>query len=492
MKSMKDNKIKSLKIYNTLSGSKEQFTPIHNDHVGMYVCGPTLYSEPHMGNMRTFINFDLVYRYLLHLGYKVKYVRNITDAGHITNSAGEQEDSIGKAARLEQLQPLEIVYKYNVRFQNLQNIYNLLPPTIEPTATGHIQEQIEIIEKIMENGFAYEVNGSVYFDVQTYKKSFNYGSLSGRKVEELENETRDLNAQGEKRFFADFALWKKANENDMQIWRSPWGDGNPGWHIECTAMSTKYLGDTFDIHGGGLDLKFPHHEDEIAQSCGSSGKAPAKFWMHANMLNVNGKKMSKSLGNFFLPQEIVEGTTSLFDKAYTPNVLRFFMMQSHYRSTLDLTQDALNASERGLARLTEAIETLGNATVSDKSSFNVAEMVGSFYDAMNDDFNAPILIACLFDAVKKINLVKDGNETISKQDQKTLLEEMKGFVLDVLGLTLENDQQDDRLKPVMDLVLELRQQARDNKDWTTSDLIRDGLKNSGISVKDGKDSTSWQ
>ncbi len=492
MKSMKDNKIKSLKIYNTLSGSKEQFTPIHNDHVGMYVCGPTLYSEPHMGNMRTFINFDLVYRYLLHLGYKVKYVRNITDAGHITNSAGEQEDSIGKAARLEQLQPLEIVYKYNVRFQNLQNIYNLLPPTIEPTATGHIQEQIEIIEKIMENGFAYEVNGSVYFDVQTYKKSFNYGSLSGRKVEELENETRDLNAQGEKRFFADFALWKKANENDMQIWRSPWGDGNPGWHIECTAMSTKYLGDTFDIHGGGLDLKFPHHEDEIAQSCGSSGKSPAKFWMHANMLNVNGKKMSKSLGNFFLPQEIVEGTTSLFDKAYTPNVLRFFMMQSHYRSTLDLTQDALNASERGLARLTEAIETLGNATVSDKSSFNVAEIVGSFYDAMNDDFNAPILIACLFDAVKKINLVKDGNETISKQDQKTLLEEMKGFVLDVLGLTLENDQQDDRLKPVMDLVLELRQQARDNKDWTTSDLIRDGLKNSGISVKDGKDSTSWQ
>tara|TARA_B100000768_G_C11249831_1_gene363570 strand:- start:261 stop:1598 length:1338 start_codon:yes stop_codon:yes gene_type:complete len=445
-----------------------------------------------MGNMRTFINFDLVYRYLLHLGYKVKYVRNITDAGHITNSAGEQEDSIGKAARLEQLQPLEIVYKYNVRFQNLQNIYNLLPPTIEPTATGHIQEQIEIIEKIMENGFAYEVNGSVYFDVQTYKKSFNYGSLSGRKVEELENETRDLNAQGEKRFFADFALWKKANENDMQIWRSPWGDGNPGWHIECTAMSTKYLGDTFDIHGGGLDLKFPHHEDEIAQSCGSSGKSPAKFWMHANMLNVNGKKMSKSLGNFFLPQEIVEGTTSLFDKAYTPNVLRFFMMQSHYRSTLDLTQDALNASERGLARLTEAIETLGNATVSDKSSFNVAEIVGSFYDAMNDDFNAPILIACLFDAVKKINLVKDGNETISKQDQKTLLEEMKGFVLDVLGLTLENDQQDDRLKPVMDLVLELRQQARDNKDWTTSDLIRDGLKNSGISVKDGKDSTSWQ
>ena len=379
---MKDQKRNSLKIYNTLSGKKEDFTPIHEDHVGMYVCGPTLYSEPHMGNMRTFINFDLVYRYLLYLGYKVKYVRNITDAGHITNSAGDQEDSIGKAARLEQLQPLEIVYKYNVRFQNLQKIYNLLPPTIEPTATGHIQEQIEIIEKIMENGFAYEVNGSVYFDVQTYKKSFNYGELSGRKVEELENETRDLNAQGEKRFFADFALWKKANENDMQIWRSPWGDGNPGWHIECTAMSTKYLGETFDIHGGGLDLKFPHHEDEIAQSCGSSGKAPAKFWMHANMLNVNGKKMSKSLGNFFLPQEIVEGATDLFDKAYAPNVLRFFMMQSHYRSTLDLTQDALNASEKGLGRLTEAIETLDQITIADKSSFDVKAIVESFYDCL--------------------------------------------------------------------------------------------------------------
>ena len=489
---MKEQKIKGLKIYNTLSGTKEHFTPIHNDHVGMYVCGPTLYSEPHMGNMRTFINFDLVYRYLLHLGYKVKYVRNITDAGHITNSAGEQEDSIGKAARLEQLQPLEIVYKYNVRFQNLQKTYNLLPPTIEPTATGHIQEQIEIIEKIMENGFAYEVNGSVYFDVQTYQKSFNYGSLSGRKVEELENETRDLNAQGEKRFFADFALWKKANDNDMQIWRSPWGDGNPGWHIECTAMSTKYLGETFDIHGGGLDLKFPHHEDEIAQSCGSSGKAPAKFWMHANMLNVNGKKMSKSLGNFFLPQEIVEGSTALFDKAYAPNVLRLFMMQSHYRSTLDLTQDALNASEKGLSRLTEAMETLENIAVSEKSSIDVMRLVHSFYDAMNDDFNAPILVAKLFDAVKKINLIRDGKESISKEDQKLLFTEMNGFILDVLGLTFEGSQKDNRLNPVMELVLELRQQARAKKDWTTSDLIRDGLKKSGISVKDGKDKTSWQ
>ena len=489
---MPQKDIQSLKIYNTLSGSKEPFSPIHEDYIGMYVCGPTLYSEPHMGNMRTFINFDLVYRYLLHLGFKVKYVRNITDAGHVTNSAGQQEDSIGKAARLEQLQPLEIVYKYNVRFQNLQQIYNLLPPTIEPTATGHIQEQIEIIEKIMANGYAYEVNGSVYFDVKTYMKSHDYGALSGRKVGELENETRELNSQGEKRFFADFALWKKANEKDMQIWRSPWGDGNPGWHIECTAMSTKYLGDTFDIHGGGLDLKFPHHEDEIAQSCGSTGHAPAKFWMHANMLNVNGKKMSKSLGNFFLPQEVVEGTTSLFDKAYTPNVLRFFMMQSHYRSTLDLTQEALNASEKGLARLTEAIKTLEKISASNESSFDVESSVREFYDAMNDDFNAPILIASLFDASKKINSIRDGKETITAKDKELLLSEMKGFILDVLGITLEGTQNDNRLQPVMDLVLELRQQARSNKDWGTSDLIRDGLKNAGIIVKDGKDSTSWK
>ena len=484
--------MKGLKIYNTLSGAKENFEPIQKEMVGMYVCGPTLYSEPHMGNMRTFINFDLVYRYLLHIGYNVKYVRNITDAGHITNSAGQQEDSIGKAARLEALQPLEIVYKYNVRFQNLQKIYNLLPPTIEPTATGHIQEQIEIIEKIIANGFAYEVNGSVYFDVQTYKASYNYGALSGRKVEELENETRELNAQGEKRFFADFALWKKANENDMQIWRSPWGNGNPGWHIECTAMSTKYLGETFDIHGGGLDLKFPHHEDEIAQSCGSSGKSPAKFWMHANMLNVNGKKMSKSLGNFFLPQEIVEGTTDLFDKAYSPNVLRFFMMQSHYRSTLDLTQEALNASEKGLSRLTEALESLENISVSEKSTFDIESIVREFYAAMNDDFNAPILIAALFDGVKKINLIRDGKASISQKDKTLLLTEMQNFVLDVLGLTPEGTQKDNRLKPVMALVLELRQQARSNKDWGTSDLIRDGLKNAGITVKDGKDSTSWK
>lgn len=483
---------KQLQIFNSLSKKKEIFTPIHNDFVGMYVCGPTLYSEPHMGNMRTFINFDLIYRYLLYLDYRVKYVRNITDAGHITNSAGEQEDSIGKAAKLAEVQPLEIVYKYNLRFQDLNRLYNLLPPSIEPTATGHIQEQIEIIEEIIENGFAYQVNGSVYFDVQSYSKKFDYGMLSGRKVDELENETRELQSQGEKRFFADFALWKKANDGDMQVWRSPWGDGNPGWHIECTAMSTKYLGKEFDIHGGGLDLKFPHHEDEIAQSCGSCGINPARFWMHANMLNVNGKKMSKSLGNFFLPQEIVEGSSDLFSKAFSASTIRFFMMQSHYRSTLDLTEDALTASEKGLERLKEALLLLNEIEPAEKSTIDFSNNIQSFYDAMNDDFNAPILIANLFEAVKKINLIHDAKEQINLSDKNLLMTEMGGFVFDVLGIKFEDESGDKRLVPVMDLILELRQKARSEKDWATSDLIRDGLKKAGIEVKDGKDSSNWK
>jgi cysteinyl-tRNA synthetase len=418
-------------------------------------------------------------------------VRNITDAGHITNSAGEEVDSIGKAARSEQLQSLEIVYKYNVKFQELQRIYNLLPPSIEPTATAHIQEQIEIIEKIIENGFAYIVNGSVYFDVKKYSESFEYGTLSGRKIDELSEETRVLTAQEEKHFFADFALWKKGNPDDMQIWRSPWGDGNPGWHIECTAMSTKYLGKHFDIHGGGMDLKFPHHEDEIAQNCGSLGCNPAKYWMHANMLNVNGQKMSKSLGNFFLPKEIVEGTTELFDKPYSPNIIRFFMMQAHYRSNLDFTQDALNAAEKGFSRLTDALHLVEKLKTSAQSSFNVQELVASFYTAMDDDFNAPILIANIFEAVKRINLVNDGNETITKEDLELLSVEMKKFLFDVLALQIGGVNNDSKLSPVMDLVLELRQEARENKDWSTSDKIRDGLAAAGIVVKDGKEGTSW-
>lgn len=481
----------NLTIYNSLSGQKEKFEPIHPGRVGIYVCGPTLYSEPHMGNMRTFINFDMIYRYLLLLDYKVKYVRNITDAGHITNSLGEAVDSIGSAARLEQVQSLEIVYKYNVKFQELQRIYNMLPPSIEPTATGHIQEQIEIIEQIIENGFAYVVNGSVYFDVRKYSEKYEYGTLSGRKIDELAEETRALNAQDEKRFFADFALWKKANPEDMQIWRSPWGDGNPGWHIECTAMSTKYLGSHFDIHGGGMDLKFPHHEDEIAQSCGSVGCNPAKYWMHANMLNVNGQKMSKSFGNYFLPKEIVEGTTGLFTKPFNPNVIRFCMMQAHYRSTLDLSQDSLDAAEKGFTRLSDAMQLVEKVYVSAESSFNVQEIVDSFYAAMDDDFNAPMLIANLFEAVRRINLVNDGKDTISAADRNLLQKELNAFVLDVLGLQIGVSNSDSKLAPVMDLVLELRQQARANKDWTTSDKIRDGLAAAGIVVKDAKEGTSW-
>lgn len=481
-----------LHLYNSLSGQKEKFEPIQPNKVGMYVCGPTLYSEPHMGNMRTFINFDLIYRYLLKLGYDVKYVRNITDAGHITNSAGQDVDSIGAAARMEQVQSLEIVYKYNVKFQRLQQAYNMLPPSIEPTATQHIQEQIEVIEKIIENGFAYVVNGSVYFDVRKYSEKHNYGILSGRKIDELAEETRELNAQDEKQFFADFALWKKANPNDMQIWRSPWGDGNPGWHIECTAMSTKYLGNHFDIHGGGMDLKFPHHEDEIAQNCGSVGCNPAKYWMHANMLNVNGQKMSKSFGNYFLPMDIIEGTTGIFDKPFSANVVRFCMMQAHYRSNIDLSNDALHAGEKGYNRLMESLKTLSKIKTEATSSIDVQALIYSFYSAMNDDFNAPILVANLFEAVKYINTVQDGNATISADDAKSLLTEMESFIYDVLGL--KNDKESDssdRLGPVMDLVLELRAQARENKDWGTSDKIRDMLAAAGIIVKDSKEGTTW-
>ena len=435
----------NLHIYNSLSGQKEKFEPIHHNKVGMYVCGPTLYSEPHMGNMRTFINFDLIYRYLLKLGFQVKYVRNITDAGHITNSAGEDVDSIGKVAKLEQVQSLEIVYKYNVKFQELQRIYNMLPPSIEPTATGHIQEQIEIIEKIIDNGLAYVVNGSVYFDVRAYGDKYEYGILSGRKIDELAEETRTLNAQDEKRFFADFALWKKANPDDMQIWRSPWGDGNPGWHIECTAMSTKYLGNHFDIHGGGMDLKFPHHEDEIAQNCGALGCNPAKYWMHANMLNVNGQKMSKSFNNYFLPKEIIEGTTNVFEKPYPANVLRFCMMQAHYRSTLDLSTDSLNAAEKGFGRLSEALSKLEKLPTAASSSTDVKALVDSFYVAMNDDFNAPMLLAQLFECVKYINSISDGNATIKADDLSFLSTEMYSFVSDVLGLAMTTEQDDSKL-----------------------------------------------
>jgi cysteinyl-tRNA synthetase len=368
----------TLKIYNSLSGEKETFKPIHEGNIGMYVCGPTVYSNVHLGNVRTFMSFDVIFRYLLHLEYKVRYVRNITDVGHIVDDADDGEDKIAKKARLEQLEPMEVVQRYTVDFHEILKAFNFLPPSIEPTATGHIIEQIEIIKKIIASGIGYEANGSIYFDVVKFNETNHYGRLSGRNIEDMLANTRDLDGQSDKRNPQDFALWKKAEPQHIMRWPSPWSDGFPGWHLECTAMSTKYLGNHFDIHGGGMDLKFPHHEDEIAQNCGSLGCNPAKYWMHANMLNVNGQKMSKSLGNFFLPKEIVEGTTSVFNKPYAPNVIRFSMMQAHYRSNLDFTEDSLSAAEKGFARLSEAIEKLPTLKVSENSSLDVSEMIQGF------------------------------------------------------------------------------------------------------------------
>ena len=480
-----------LQIYNSLKGKKELFKPINEGFVGLYVCGPTVYSNAHLGNCRSFVSFDMVNRYLRHLGYKVRYVRNITDVGHLVDDADEGEDKIGRIARLQKLEPMEIVQKYTIDFHNVMEQLNALPPDIEPTATGHIIEQIEMIQAIIDNGFGYESNGSVYFDVEKYNETYPYGELSGRKIEDLLSNTRDLDGQDEKRAPLDFALWKNAAEEHLMKWPSPWGLGFPGWHLECSAMSTKYLGEEFDIHGGGMDLKFPHHECEIAQGTASNGKSPVRYWMHGNMLTLNGKKMSKSTGNSVLPAELFSGENDLLEKGYDPMTVRFFMMQAHYRSTLDFTSDALSAAEKGYARLVEAMEVLKNLKPSGESSQNVDEMVANFYKAMDDDFNTPILVAHLFDAVKYINSINDGKATISAEDLVTLQSKMEAFVMDVLGLKQDASQGETRLKPVMDLVLELRSEARSNKDWTTSDKIRDGLAAAGIIVKDGKEGTSW-
>ena len=483
-------KSESLRIYNSLNGSKEKFVPLKKGFVGLYVCGPTVYSNVHLGNCRTFISFDMVYRYLIHLGFKVRYVRNITDVGHLVDDADEGEDKIAKKARLEQLEPMEIVQQYTVDFHNVLNTFNNISPSIEPTATGHIMEQIDMIEAILKNGFAYVSEGSVYFDVEKYNNEHPYGELSGRKIEDLISNTRDLDGQDEKRSPLDFALWKNASPEHIMKWSSPWGVGFPGWHLECSAMSTKYLGNQFDIHGGGMDLKFPHHECEIAQGTASNGKSPVNYWMHGNMLTLNGKKMSKSTGNSILPHVLFSGDIEFMEKPFHPMVVRFFMMQAHYRSTLDFTSDALIAAEKGYTKLMDAIALLDSLTVSESSSFNVDEIIASFYNAMNDDFNAPILVANLFEAVKQINSVNDGKATINKTDLNNLKTEMTAFVVDVLGI-LGNDKKDDRLSPVMDLVLDLRNEARINKDWTTSDKIRDGLAAAGIVVKDSKDGSVW-
>ncbi|SDQ53361.1 cysteine--tRNA ligase [Flagellimonas zhangzhouensis] len=482
-----------LRIHNSLSGQKELFEPIDEGYVGMYVCGPTVYSNVHLGNCRTFMSFDMIFRYLKHLGYKVRYVRNITDAGHLENDADEGEDKIAKKAKLEQIEPMEVVQRYTVDFHNTIQKLNLLPPSIEPTATGHIIEQIEIIKEILEKGLAYEVNGSVYFDVVKFNEDHDYGKLSGRKLEDMITNTRELTAQDEKRNPQDFALWKKAEPQHIMRWPSPWGDGFPGWHLECTAMSTKYLGETFDIHGGGMDLKFPHHECEIAQAEASTGKSPVKYWLHANMLTLNGKKMSKSTDNNIYPAEIFSGDNNILSKPYTPAVVRFFMMQAHYTSILDLSDDALLASEKGYHRLMDALDNVDGLPTSNTSDFDVAAWRQKCYDAMNDDFNSPILIAQLFDAVKNINLIKEGKSGISEADKTELSATMKAFVYDVLGIENQSLANDDStaLNGVMELLIQMRNEARANKDFATSDKIRDELNALGIQIKDGKDGTTF-
>ena len=481
----------SIKIYNSLSGEKENFVPIHDGNVGMYVCGPTVYSNVHLGNVRTFMSFDIIYRYFLHLGYKVRYVRNITDVGHIVDDVDDGEDKIAKKAKLEQLEPMEIVQRYTVDFHQVLTAFNFLPPNIEPTATGHIIEQIEIVKQIIDNGLAYEANGSVYFDVIKYNKTNNYGILSGRNIEDMQNNSRDLDGQTDKKNAQDFALWKKAEPEHIMRWPSPWGDGFPGWHLECTAMSTKYLGKHFDIHGGGMDLKFPHHECEIAQNQACTGQTPVNFWMHANMLTLNGKKMSKSTGNNILPGEILTGENPFLSKAFSAGVARFFMLQAHYRSNLDFSDDAILAAEKGFNRLMEAVNSLSNLSVSNTSSLDIKSWQQNCYAAMNDDFNAPILISQLFEGVKFINLLKENSATLTKDDLDDFSKSMNEFVFDVLGLENENSKvnKNNKLDDVVNLLINLRKQARDNKDFAMSDQIRDQLLAIGIQLKDGKDAT---
>ncbi|MBE99928.1 cysteine--tRNA ligase [Flavobacterium coralii] len=483
----------TLKIYNSLSGEKELFKPIHTSNVGMYVCGPTVYSNVHLGNCRTFISFDLVFRYLKHLGYKVRYVRNITDVGHIEDDADEGEDKIAKKARLEKVEPMEIVQQYSVDFHQIMELFNTLPPSIEPTATGHIIEQIETIKGILDNGYAYVSEGSVYFDVVKFNEKHNYGKLSGRNIEDMIANTRDLSGQSEKRNPQDFALWKKAEPQHIMRWPSPWGDGFPGWHLECTSMSTKYLGNQFDIHGGGMDLKFPHHECEIAQNEACTGQTPVNYWMHANMLTLNGKKMSKSTGNNILPREIFSGNNSVLSKAFTPSVARFFILQAHYRSILDFSNDAILAAEKGFNRLMEAIDSLPAVKTSGTSSVDINGWRQQCYDAMNDDFNSPILIAQLFEGVRYINLLKDGKETITTADLDLLTKTMNGFVFDVLGLKneAETNTTNDRLEGVVNMLIGMRNEARANKDFALSDQIRDRLKDIGIELKDTKEGTTF-
>jgi len=481
----------NLFVYNTLTRKKEKFKPLNAPHVGMYVCGPTVYSDVHLGNCRTYISFDLIFRYLTQIGYKVRYVRNVTDAGHLEGDAGDEgEDKISKKAKIAQLEPMEIVQKYTVGFHDVMQIFNTLPPSIEPTATGHIIEQIEMVKQILKKGYAYEVDGTVYFDVEKYNKTKNYGILSGRNLEDLLNNTRTLGGQDEKHGKLDFALWIKAKPEHLMKWPSPWSVGFPGWHLECSAMSQKYLGNQFDIHGGGIDLVPTHHTNEIAQHEACCGVNPANYWVHTNMLTVNGQKMSKSLGNSFLPHELFTGDNSILNKGYSPMTVRFFMLQAHYRSTLDFGNEAMEASEKGFKRLMNAFALLNGLKASSTTEIEIEPLLQRCYAAMNDDFNSPVLIAELFEASRIINSVHDGKMKIDETNLQLLKTLMNTFVLDVLGLKDEQAANDD-LPNVLNLIVELRSEAKINKDYAISDKIRDGLARIGFQLKDSKDGTHW-
>ena len=493
---MELHKNQTLQLYNTLSGEKETFTPIHKGIIGMYVCGPTVYSNVHLGNVRTFMSFDVIFRYLLHLGYKVRYVRNITDAGHLTDDGDVDNDRFVKQSRLEKLEPMEIVQKYTVDFHKVLDTFNFLPPTIEPTATGHIIEQIELTQKLIDSGFAYESNGSVYFDVFAYnQKGLNYGELSHRNIEELFANTRDLDGQSEKKNPQDFALWKNASPAHIMRWNSPWGEGFPGWHLECTAMSTKYLGETFDIHGGGMDLKFPHHECEVAQGKACNGHSPVNYWLHTNMLTMNGLRMSKSTGNYILPMELVTGENTFFEKPFVPNIVRFCFLQAHYRSVLDISNDAMLASEKGYNRLMKSYKLIPMLKASTTSTLDIAAWKQSCYDAMNDDFNTPILIAQLFEGARYINLVNDGKESLTAAAILLLQNTISSFLFDVLGISNEatsgNSNTSEKLSGVVEMLIGMRNEARANKNFALSDQIRDQLLALGIQLKDGKEGTSF-
>ena len=482
-----------LSVYNTLTREKEVFQPLNPPLVGMYVCGPTVYGDPHLGHARPAITFDLIFRYLQHLGYKVRYVRNITDVGHLENDEDEGEDKIAKKARLEQVEPMEIAQYYSDRYFQFMDLLNVRRPSIEPRASGHIIEQIRMVTDILNAGFAYEVNGSVYFDVIKYDSQFNYGKLSGRKIEDLISNTRTLEGQDEKRNQVDFALWKKAQPEHIMRWPSPWSDGFPGWHLECSTMGKKYLGERFDIHGGGLDLLFPHHESEIAQSRIANGKDAVKYWLHNNMITINGQKMGKSLGNFITLEEFFTGRNSSLTQAYTPMTIRFFILQAHYRGTLDFSNEALQAAEKGLKKLLSSVETLNKLTPSSPETGNsiIKPIENNCYEAMSDDFNSPVLIANLFECVRIINSINDSKANISSQDLELLKKLYETFLFEILGLKEEKQENDSLVDGLMNTLLALRQNAKDKKDFSTSDQIRDALQQMKITVKDTKDGPVW-